>query len=66
MGRQDSTVITQFVRGVGVSGAQGDTDWKALASEGIAFTFIKATEDADFNDQRASTSLRDPNASLGR
>lgn len=38
------------VRGVDVSHYQGRIDWKAVASEGIGFAYIKATEGSDWRD----------------
>lgn len=38
------------VRGVDVSSYQGDIDWPLLASQGIDFAFIKATEGSGFVD----------------
>lgn len=42
------------VVGVDVSNHQGAIDWPALASSGIAFAYIKATEGATFRDERFS------------
>lgn len=38
------------VRGVDVSSYQGDIDWEKLASQDVAFAFIKATEGSSFVD----------------
>ena len=38
------------VRGVDVSHHQGAIDWPALAADGIAFAYIKASEGGDFTD----------------
>jgi lysozyme len=38
--------------GVDVSSHQGEVDWERVAGDGIAFTYIKATEGADFVDER--------------
>lgn len=38
------------VRGIDVSKYQGDIDWNAVASSGIAFAFMKATEGLTFID----------------
>lgn len=38
------------VRGVDVSSYQGDIDWEKLASQEVAFAFIKATEGSSFVD----------------
>ncbi len=40
------------VRGIDVSGHQGDIDWDAVAASGIVFAWIKATEGGDFADAR--------------
>ncbi len=41
-----------FATGLDVSHHQGDIDWRALASEGVAFCFIKATQGARYDDPR--------------
>lgn len=43
------------VRGVDVSAHQGEIDWDALASQGIDFAFIKATEGSSFVDKNFKT-----------
>jgi lysozyme len=40
------------VRGVDVSNHQGEVNWPAVASEKIAFAYLKATEGGDFKDRR--------------
>lgn len=40
------------VRGVDVSAHQGRVDWPTLASQGIDFAFVKATEGSSFVDSR--------------
>ena len=40
------------VRGVDVSSYQGEIDWAVLASQGISFAFIKATEGSSFTDSQ--------------
>ena len=40
------------VRGIDVSSYQGDIDWRAIASQGVAFAFVKATEGSGFADPR--------------
>jgi len=40
------------VHGVDVSHHQGEIDWQAVAADGVAFAFIKATEGGDFVDPR--------------
>ena len=42
----------QSVRGVDVSHHQGDIDWTVLASQDIAFAFVKATEGSSAVDER--------------
>lgn len=43
------------VRGIDVSHHQGPIDWSAVASDGVHFAFIKATEGGDFTDKRFAT-----------
>lgn len=43
---------TYPVRGIDVSHHQGRIDWPAVAGQGIAFAYIKATEGTDFRDRR--------------
>jgi lysozyme len=38
--------------GVDVSSHQGEVDWDRVAGDGIEFAYIKATEGADFVDER--------------
>jgi lysozyme len=40
------------VRGIDVSHHQGPIDWKKVAASGVRFAFIKATEGADYQDER--------------
>ena len=40
------------VRGIDVSHHQGVIDWPKVATSGIAFAYIKATEGGDFSDRR--------------
>ncbi|WP_282610430.1 GH25 family lysozyme [Pelagibius sp. Alg239-R121] len=40
------------VRGIDVSHHQGAIDWPKVATSGIAFAYIKATEGGDFSDRR--------------
>lgn len=40
------------VRGIDVSHHQGPIDWPAVAAEGVAFAYIKATEGGDWVDTR--------------
>ena len=44
--------ILHDTHGIDVSHHQGRIDWKAVASESVAFAFIKATEGGDFIDPR--------------
>jgi len=46
------SVVDYPVRGVDVSYYQGNIDWDTLASQGITFAFIKATEGVDHLDSR--------------
>ena len=43
--------IPYIIRGVDVSKYQGDIDWDVLASQDIAFAYIKATEGTDIVDR---------------
>jgi lysozyme len=47
------------VIGVDVSHHQGRIDWKALADDGIAFAYIKATEGESFRDANFATNWAD-------
>ena len=38
--------------GIDVSAHQGEVDWEAVASDGIGFAYLKATEGGDFVDRR--------------
>jgi lysozyme len=40
------------IRGIDVSHHQGEIDWARVATEGIRFAYIKATEGGDFRDSR--------------
>ena len=40
------------VHGIDVSHHQGAIDWQAVAGDGVAFAYIKATEGGDFTDRR--------------
>jgi lysozyme len=42
----------RYIQGVDVSWHQGAIDWRTLASDNVAFAYIKATEGADHVDQR--------------
>ncbi len=46
------------VRGIDVSHHQGKIDWDALTGEKLSFAYIKASEGADFRDERFSENLR--------
>lgn len=41
-----------YVHGVDVSSHQGPIDWRALSNDDVRFAYIKATEGADFVDER--------------
>lgn len=41
--------------GIDVSAHQGPIDWEAVASDGIEFAYVKATEGGDFTDERFET-----------
>ena len=45
------------IRGVDVSRYQGQIDWPVLASQGMSFAFIKATEGSSFVDARFADNL---------
>ena len=45
------------VKGVDVSHYQGEIDWEALASQGLSFAFIKATEGSASVDERFAANL---------
>lgn len=54
-GRQAADVPSKQdypVRGVDLSYYQGNIDWDVLASQGVDFCFIKATEGVDHNDSQ--------------
>jgi lysozyme len=50
------------VRGIDVSHHQGKIDWSAVKASGIQFTYIKATEGADFTDATFAQNWRNSNA----
>lgn len=50
------------VQGVDVSWHQGAIDWRALATDDIAFAYIKATEGADHVDTRFAFNWREADA----
>lgn len=54
MGRQDSTVVTQFVRGLDVSHHQGEVNWRDISLAGNVFAYVKTTEGTEFVDDRFS------------
>ena len=41
--------------GVDVSAHQGEIDWQRVASDGIEFTYVKATEGQDWVDEQFTT-----------
>lgn len=47
------------VQGVDVSWHQGPIDWRALAGDGVGFTYIKATEGGDYVDPRFARNWED-------
>ncbi|HEX2840941.1 GH25 family lysozyme [Hyphomicrobium sp.] len=47
------------VVGVDVSNHQGEIDWNALASSGVAFAYIKATEGGTFKDKSFARNWRE-------
>ena len=51
-GRLELAELWHDVIGVDVSNHQADIDWRALAGDGVAFAYIKATEGGDFRDRR--------------
>ena len=40
--------MANYLRGIDVSGHQGDIDWQAVAGDGIAFAYIKSSEGRTF------------------
>ena len=61
-GRQAADVPSKQdypVRGVDLSYYQGNIDWDVLASQGVDFCFIKATEGVDHKRQPVCTELAD-------
>ncbi len=49
---------TRYVQGVDVSWHQGAIDWRTLASDNVAFAYIKASEGGDHVDQRFAFNWR--------
>ncbi len=49
----------RYIQGVDVSWHQGAIDWRTLASDDVAFAYIKATEGADHVDQRFAFNWRE-------
>lgn len=49
----------RYVQGIDVSHHQGAIDWRALAKNGVAFAYIKATEGSDHIDTRFSRNWED-------
>lgn len=47
------------VKGVDVSSYQGEIDWDAIASQGISFAFIKATEGSTFVDKNFAYNFKE-------
>lgn len=52
-------LASRYVQGVDVSHHQGAIDWRTLASDEIAFAYIKATEGADHVDTRFAFNWRE-------
>ncbi len=51
--------LSHYVEGVDVSSHQEAIDWRALAGTGVKFAYIKASEGADFRDERFASNWRD-------
>jgi lysozyme len=49
----------RYVQGVDVSRHQGPIDWPTLASSGVRFSYIKATEGTDYVDPRFAANWAD-------
>ena len=45
------------VKGIDVARYQGDIDWHAVASQGISFTFVKATEGSSYSDPKFTANI---------
>jgi lysozyme len=56
--------LSHYVEGVDVSSHQEAIDWRALTGSGVKFAYIKASEGADFRDERFAANWRD-SASAG-
>ncbi len=50
------------VKGIDVSHHNGAIEWRAVASDGVAFTYIKASEGENFQDDHFVTNFRDATA----
>ena len=50
------------VRGIDVSHHQGAIDWRAVASDDVAFAYLKASEGGDHRDRRYAQNRRDARA----
>ena len=50
------------IRGIDVSHHQHDIDWNSVKASGIQFAYIKATEGADFRDEKFLRNWRDSHA----
>lgn len=46
------------VKGVDISAHQGQADWPLLASQGISFAFIKATEGSSYTDPQYAANIK--------
>jgi lysozyme len=51
--------LSHYVEGIDVSRHQGAIDWRALAGSGVKFAYIKASEGADFRDDRFASNWRE-------
>jgi lysozyme len=53
---------TYPVKGIDVSHHNGEIDWHAVASDGVKFAYIKATEGSDFQDDHFAANCREATA----
>ena len=58
----EPSVAEYPVRGIDVSHHNGEIDWPEVASDGVAFAFIKTTEGADWQDKRFAQNWADAQA----
>ena len=52
------------IRGIDVSHHQRDINWDAVKGAGISFSYIKATEGADFKDKRFQANWAEADAAM--